>query len=224
MPKLNYLLKVVNGASFEKLNHCIDVVHQRSGKAKAAIFADMTHCMLKYGAGYFDYMIFEYENMNAAQRATYMTRMVNKKMTMMLNDQSYTHIFDYKNEFYHTFKDFLKRDFLDLALANKEEVEKFIEGKEFVIAKPSDGECGKGIKKNQTAGIRFEFRSCGLHSGQSKQFRSGGGLYSSAPRDESPLSGLGQLPQNGNGCGERRSAPALCRAENRQQRKFCGQP
>lgn len=147
MPKLNYLLKVVKGASFEKLNHCIDVVNRRSGKSKAAILADMAHCMLKYGAGYYDYMIFEYENMDASQRATYMTRMVNKKMTMKLNDQSYTHIFDYKNEFYHTFKDFLKRDFLDTAIADKESVEKFLEGKEYVIVKPSDGECGKGIEK-----------------------------------------------------------------------------
>ena len=38
----------------------------------------MINCSIRYGAGYNDYNIFEYYNMNAKQRKTFMTRLKNK--------------------------------------------------------------------------------------------------------------------------------------------------
>ncbi|HIT33965.1 MAG TPA: carboxylate--amine ligase [Candidatus Faecousia intestinigallinarum] len=144
---LKYLTRVLKGMRLEKLQRCIDIVHQRSGKAKAAIFLDMAGCAARYGAGYYDYMIFAFYDMTAKERATYMTRMKNKKLMGMMNDPAYTHLFSHKNEFYHLFREFLGRAFLDLSQCSQEELADFLRSRDTVIAKPSVGECGKGIEK-----------------------------------------------------------------------------
>ena len=149
--ELSYLTRVLRGMRLEKMNHCIDTVHERCGKPKAAVFFDMLGCAAKYGAGYYDYMIFAFYDMTAAERATYMTRMKNRKLHKMMNDPAYTNLFDHKNEFYHVFKDFLHREFLDLSECTRQELYEFLSKRTQVICKPSEGECGKGIEKLQMA-------------------------------------------------------------------------
>ncbi len=145
--KLSYFIKVMNGIRPYKLKKCIDLVHKRSGKNKALIFLDMAQCALRYGSGYNDYMIFEFYRLNNRQRSTYMTRFKNKKLINMMNDQKYTYIFDRKNEFYKRFRKYLGREFLDLSDCTRAELREFLQKRQAIIAKPSEGECGKGIEK-----------------------------------------------------------------------------
>jgi len=144
---IKYIARVMRGMSFDKLNACLEDVYAKSGKNKLVTFFDILGCTLKYGAGYYDYTIFEFYNMKASQRKTYMTRMKNKKLMAMLNDPAYTDIFDKKHTFYEYFSDYLGRDFVNMYTADKETVRKFVEGKTQMIAKPSEGECGIGIEK-----------------------------------------------------------------------------
>ncbi len=143
---LKYISRIVGGASLKRLGGCINEVHEKSHKNKVLIFFDMLGCAIKYGAGYFDYTIFEFYNMNSKERKTYMTRVKNKKLLSIMNDKNYVDIFEHKNLFYARFKDYIGRDFLDLELASKEDIEKFISDKKEVVLKPSVGECGKGIE------------------------------------------------------------------------------
>ena len=144
---LKYIKHIIDGVGFDKLKMCIDEVHEKSGKNKAAIFFDMASCAVRYGAGYYDYLEFEFQNVPSKERKNFMTRMKNKKMVLMLNDPAYSDIFDKKNQFYTHFRDFLGRDFLDLEKADIHDIRKFVEGKEYIIAKPNDGEGGHGIEK-----------------------------------------------------------------------------
>ena len=75
--KLQYYMRVCKGASFEKFFKVLDNAHERSGKNKIYLFFDMLHCMKRYGAGYNDYVIFEFWNLDAKQRDTYLTRFRN---------------------------------------------------------------------------------------------------------------------------------------------------
>lgn len=143
---LQYILRLVREASFQKMAACIEDVHLRSGKQKPVIFLDMVGCMLKYGAGYYDYSIFEFYHMKAAQRRTYMTRTKNKRLLEQMNDSAYLELFERKNLFYERFSEFLGREVLDLSKASREDVLRFIQGKNALVAKPSVGECGKGIE------------------------------------------------------------------------------
>ena len=54
-----YLMRVLGGASFQKMGKAINTVHEKSGKSKFTTFFDMLGCSLRYGAGYNDYIIFD---------------------------------------------------------------------------------------------------------------------------------------------------------------------
>jgi len=107
----------------------------------------MVVCGVLYGAGYNDYIIFGFHDMNRKQRKTYVTRMSNKRIIMMLNDQEYSYIFDKKNVFNKRFAKYLKRGFLDIAETDEDAFCRFMEDKETVIVKPNTAESGKGIEK-----------------------------------------------------------------------------
>lgn len=145
--KIGYLTRVLGGASFKKMGKAIDVVHEKSGKSKFTTFFDMLGCSVRYGAGYNDYIIFEFYKMNGKQRKTYLTRLKNRRLITTLNDQSKAYIFDEKNVFDKTFAQFMGREIIDLADIGYPEFEKFIKGKEYFFAKPYIGESGKGIEK-----------------------------------------------------------------------------
>ena len=147
MLKLSYVFRVLRGARFQKLSTVIDRVHTITGKNKAAIFFDIVNCAFQYGAGYNDYNIFAFYDMNHAQRKTYVTRMKNKKIMSLFNDEDYAYIFDEKNAFDMRFRGFIRRDFLDLKSANLNDFEHFMLDKDVIFAKPYSAESGKGIEK-----------------------------------------------------------------------------
>lgn len=148
---IKYVARVLSGAKFKKMFKKIDIIHEKTGKNKVGLFFDMIGCTLKYGAGYNDYIIFEFYNMNAKERKTYLTRMKNKKLVTTLNDLRFSHIFDEKNLFDEKFAEFMGREILDIAKIDYPRFEKFVQGKEYFFAKPYIGESGKGIEKIKVA-------------------------------------------------------------------------
>lgn len=147
MGKISYILKIVKGSSLKRFTSVLDRIAKRSGKNKLFLIYDITQCAIRYGAGYHDYLIFSFHDMNAAQRDTYMTRIRNKKLISLMNDPAYTHIFGSKNEFDARFKDYLHREFLDLQDCSLEAFADFVADKDIIFAKPNVGESGKGIQK-----------------------------------------------------------------------------
>ena len=170
MSKLSYALKVASGMRLKKLTDCINLAHERSGKPKAAIFVDILHCARKFGAGYFDYLIFEFYNMNDEERATYMTRVRNKRFDNMINDPDDCVIFDDKSQFYAHFSEFLHRDWRDLAKTSDEELVAFLAGRDAIIAKPNDGECGHGIEKLSVSELGGPEAACAYLRQPEKEF------------------------------------------------------
>lgn len=144
---MNYYLRIIKGTSFKRLKKVIDEVHKKCNKTKIGIFFDMLNCSIRYGAGYHDYNIFAYYNMNHKQRKTYVSRIKNRKIIMYCNDQNYSHIFNNKNEFNKIFKNYLNREFLDVNEMTYDDFEKFMQNKDIIFAKPNVGESGKGIEK-----------------------------------------------------------------------------
>jgi len=142
-----YFLRVLKNASLDKMKQAINAVHERSGKSKLSIFLDMAWCTLRYGSGYYDYEIFAFYNLTPAQRKTYVTRFISKKLNMFLNDVNYCHYFDNKDEFYEKFGDFTGRRFLDLSKASQEDVAAFVEGKDQIFCKLRSKTCGIGCER-----------------------------------------------------------------------------
>lgn len=147
MGKLQYLFRVLGGSSFRRLGQVIDRVREKSGQNRVRTFFDMVNCAIRYGAGYHDYLIFAFWDMNHAQRNTYLTRMRNKKLNTVTSDPAYTDIFDKKNQFDAHFAKYLGRDFRDVEKLTFDDFEGFMADKDVVFAKPNVGESGKGIER-----------------------------------------------------------------------------
>ncbi len=151
MKQVGYFFRVLSGVRLKKFFNVINRVHEKCGQNRLYTFFDILKCARKYGAGYHDYIIFGFYDMNAEQRDTYMTRMRNKRLIEMLNDPQYSHIFTHKNEFDKRFRKYLHRDVRDIAEIDLEEFKEFIDGKDVIFAKPNVGESGKGIERLKTA-------------------------------------------------------------------------
>lgn len=151
MPSIRYLARVLRGARFDKLNKMLTVVKEKSGHSKARTFLDILWCAVRYGAGYYDYVMFGFYGMNGRQRDTYLTRVRNKKVCDIMNQPGYGEVFDDKLAFNVRFADFLHRRTLNAETCTEDELTAFLEGQETFFAKPNRGTCGNGIEKLRTA-------------------------------------------------------------------------
>ena len=132
---------------YKSLFATVKAIHKKTGISRIKLFFDVVRCGLKYGAGYKDYQLCEWWNLNAEQRATYVTRGINNRIVSLLNDKEYYHILDNKIEFNNTFGSFLGRKWIDMTTATEEDFEAFLEGLDTIISKPAEEACGRGVEK-----------------------------------------------------------------------------
>lgn len=144
---MKYFFKLLRNINFDKFKMVINEVHEKTGKSKIYIFFDIVSLAILHGGGYFDYRIFRLYEYTNKERSTMVTRVRNKKLIMLLNDQKYSYKFDNKSVFNDIFKDYLKREYLILKRSNYEDFKKFMRGKERIFAKPNSMESGKGIER-----------------------------------------------------------------------------
>lgn len=147
MGKLRYLTRVLSGVRFDKLNNVLEKIKEKSGQSKIYSFFDILVCAAKYGAGYYDYLMFGFYNMNRKQRDTYLTRVRNKRVQDLMNDPAYSDEFDDKLRFNQRFARYLGRKTLNGETATPEQFADFIAGQEAIFAKINHGDCGRGVNK-----------------------------------------------------------------------------
>lgn len=147
MPGIKYIARIVRGMRFDRMNQMLTIVKEKSGHGKARTFCSMLWCGLRYGAGYYDYVMFGFYDMNGRQRNTYLTRVRNKKVFEVMNDYRYADEFDDKLRFNARFSSYLHRAWLDGETATEEEFAAFLQGQEAIFAKPNHGSCGNGVEK-----------------------------------------------------------------------------
>jgi hypothetical protein len=147
MGKLRYLTRVISGIRFDKLNRVLEKIKEKSGQSKVYTFFDILVCAAKYGAGYYDYLMFGFYDMNGRQRDTYLTRVRNKKIMDLMNDPAFSDEFDDKLRFNKTFAAYLGRKTLNGETATEEELAEFLRDQEAIFAKINHGDCGRGVEK-----------------------------------------------------------------------------
>lgn len=146
-----YLLRVLSGARFDKMNAAMENVRKSSGQSKIRTFFDMIGCTLRYGAGYNDYDILHFYEIPASLRKTYVTRLKNKRIIMACNDQKVAPTLHYKSRFNRAYEKYLGREWFDIQNKGLEEFREFVDGKEYIFCKPDDLDSGRGIEKLKVA-------------------------------------------------------------------------
>lgn len=147
MKKIKYLFKRILGMDFKNMLRTVNKVHKRSKKLRIVIFFDMIYSSFKYLAGYTDYFLFYFEDLNRKQRKTYITRGINTNYIKELNNRDYYKYFRDKVLFNDTFKSYIKRDYIDLTRSSVDEFKDFLKKNKTVIIKPVDETGGFGISK-----------------------------------------------------------------------------
>lgn len=142
-----YILRVLSGVRFSKISKVLNTVKENSGQSKIKTFFDIINCTLRYGAGYNDYDIFQFYNIDAKKRKTYVTRVLNKKIIMKCNDQSVSDELHYKSRFNRRYSKYLGRDWFDMERSSFDDFVKFCEDKEYLFCKPDGLDSGRGIEK-----------------------------------------------------------------------------
>lgn len=135
---------------YKQMWQTLNKIHKRSKKSRFVLFFDMIRCSIKYQAGYTDYFLFYFEDLNSKQRSTYVTRGVNNSYIRLLNNREYYKFFNNKLLFNDTFKKYLGRDYIDLAKVSPQGLKEFITKNPTIIVKTIDGTGGFGVEKIET--------------------------------------------------------------------------
>ena len=111
------MFKKVKAINFEKLDKLSSDIAKRNNKSKGYVKRDMIKNFIKYGIGYTDYLKGDYINLTEDEKKTYVTTKSFYKMLKYLNDDRYIAVMRDKILFNKVFRDFIKRDFLDLRVS-----------------------------------------------------------------------------------------------------------
>lgn len=116
-------------------------------KNKAVLFLKEAYYATRHGCSPDDFFRYEFYKKSNFERKKFITYRRSQRIMRQYNDKNAVHIFQDKIEFNKFFKDFIKRNYLDLSVATQEEFSQFVEKHSSVIMKPTRGGQGKGIFK-----------------------------------------------------------------------------
>lgn len=139
----------VSGGSLKRMLAQIKLVHAETGRSRAATFADMMWCIMRYGVGYRDYRVFGFAEIRGKYRLTFLTMEKNLELCERLNSRKYIRCFEDKAEFNRRFSDYIGRDYIDLRRTDKSGFIRFCEGRKSVFAKPVSDFGGSGITREK---------------------------------------------------------------------------
>ena len=151
LERAGYIKRILGGVRLEELKKSLNKAKERSGKPKPLLFVDMLWCFVRYGAGYHDYVMFGFYDMDGKHRDTYVTRIRNKKLIELVNDPVTADIFDHKSQFDTRFRQYLARDIRVVQGLSYEDFAAFAQDRPVLFAKPDVGESGKGIQRLKQA-------------------------------------------------------------------------
>ena len=146
MQRIKYLIHKLLNCNYKELLRQAIIVHKKSGKLTFIICLDMIMCGIKYGAGYSDYVEFEFYLLNPSERKTYLTSELNNRIVRKYNNKAYCHLFQNKVEFNNIFKIYLGREFISLESASFKDFKNFCLKHKKICIKPVNLSCGEGIE------------------------------------------------------------------------------
>ena len=146
------ILNRLNTFDYKRMIEMINVIKNRSNHSSFWIVLDIFRCFIKYGSGYMDYYLFYFESLTDQEKETYINVSTNNEYIKKCNDRKFYHVLNDKVDFIEKYKDFIKRDTLDIRNCSYEEYLKFFKKHHEFMAKPVDGFCGKGIELIVTKG------------------------------------------------------------------------
>ena len=142
-----WLMNKFKDINKERLNRHVEVISQRTGKSAFHIKCSMVWNFLTQGCSYTDYFRGNFINITREEKKTFATAKRFYNLIDYLNDEEYNIVLGDKLIFNEIFREYLKRDFINLRKSSVDDLKKFLSDKKTVFAKETKGECGHGISK-----------------------------------------------------------------------------
>lgn len=140
---MKYVIKRIFKMDFKNFFNKIDKMHEETHKSKIWLFFDVLFTCLRFKAGYMDYYLLKMYEMTTKEKSTYLVRGINNELVEKLNDKKDISLLNNKIKTNKLLNDYLKRDWTSL---DDKKFDTFIKKHPKFIAKPSNGQCGKGIE------------------------------------------------------------------------------
>ena len=148
------MLRKIQDLNFKKMDTIVDIIAKENNKSKLYIKFDMIINFLKRGIGYTDYFRGDYINLSKKEKDTFVTAKSFYKVIHYFNNYEYISLFHDKLLFNKYFKEYIKRDYINLKKCTLEEFKSFLDKHDIVFAKDPLGECGHGIEKILTSNVK----------------------------------------------------------------------
>ena len=142
---IKYAINRLKNFDKERFNKHIDIISKNTGKSKLAIKLDWNLNVIKYGVSYTDYFRGDYINLTKEEKKTYVTSRNFYKILQKLNDKEESIIVSDKSKFNEKFKEYLKREYIDIRKVGEEGLKNFLNGKTEVVAKGINGHGGNAV-------------------------------------------------------------------------------
>lgn len=148
-----WLLNKFKDINHDRMNKHIEIIQKNSGKSKFYILCSIGWNFLTQGTGYTDYFRGDFINLTKQEKKTFATAKRFYRLIEYMNDEQYSIVLGDKLLFNEIFKEYLKRDFINLRKSSVEDLKAFLADKTTVFAKETNGECGHGISKIKVSEI-----------------------------------------------------------------------
>lgn len=144
---IRFFLRMVRGANWRRLHWAVRFAKQQCGRSGLYLLVDIFVCFLRYGAGYYDYVMFGFWDLDARQRDTYVTRVRNKRILQAMNRPEAVDLLDDKRNFARLYASCFTRQTVSLAASGAQEIEAFLDQNPVFFAKTIKGSGGKGVRQ-----------------------------------------------------------------------------
>lgn len=141
-----YFFYFIKKTDWQRLKKHRDFVSKQYGISKWHLFWDVIGSALKYGISFHEYYYYGFYNKPNNLRAEYASMGFMYKYQKKMNPPDKRKMLSDKNQFDKAFAEFMHRDMMNPIDGTIDEISKFIEGREKVVLKSSQGGGGKYIK------------------------------------------------------------------------------
>lgn len=148
-----WLLNKFKDINHDRMNKHIEIIQKNTGKSKLYIKCNMIYNFITQGVGYTDYFRGDFINITKEEKKTFATAKRFYKLLEYLNDEQYSVVLSDKLFFNEIFKEYIKRDFINLRKSSVDDFKAFLTDKTTVFAKQVNGEGGHGISKIKVSEI-----------------------------------------------------------------------
>lgn len=161
MKSTKIIIEKLKEINLKRMDQLADYIAKKNNKSKNYVKRDMVKNFLKYKIGYTDYFKSDYINLTNKQKEDFVTSKNFFNILAYLNPREYRIVTKDKLIFNQIFKDYIKRDFLDIRTSTDQEIKNFLKNKKNIFAKPNTDFGGHNIEKIKTSEIKDikEFRN-----------------------------------------------------------------